>query len=278
LAERLNRVVPPPLPTPSPPAAGASAGFIVVIPARMASARLPGKPLVPVAGRPLIAHVIDRACESGARQVIVASDDERVLEVARRLGVEAEWTPAELPSGTDRIAAVAAARGWPEDCCVVNLQGDEPLTPGPLLDGLARLLLGTPGADMATLAVPLARVEDLRDPNQVKLVCDATGRALYFSRAPIPWDREAHRLGHAPDLTLARRHLGLYAYRAGFLRRLAAEPPAALERIEQLEQLRALALGAWIQVGLVDAPIPPGVDTPEDLERLEALMGATARA
>lgn len=252
-------------------------GFMVVIPARMASSRLPGKPLIAIAGRPLIAHVVARARESAARQVIVASDDERVLEAARQAGAEARWTPADLPSGTDRIAAVAAEEGWSDATCVVNLQGDEPLTPGSLLDELASLLERHPGADMATLGVPIRAVGDLHDPNQVKLVTDASGRALYFSRAPIPWDREAHRLGQAPDLSLARRHLGLYAYRAGFLRRLTAEPPARLEHLEQLEQLRALALGAWIQVGSVDLGVPPGVDTPEDVERLEALMGATVR-
>lgn len=251
--------------------------FIVVIPARMGSSRLPGKPLVAIAGRPLIAHVVARARESRAERVIVASDDQRVLEVARGSGAEACWTPADLPSGTDRIAAVAAQQGWPEQTCVVNLQGDEPLTPGALLDELAALLACHPHADMATLGVPIRTPADLGDPNQVKLVADAAGRALYFSRAPIPWDREAHRLGREPDLSQAHRHLGLYAYRAGFLRRLAAEPPAALERLEQLEQLRALAIGAWIQVGIVDRPILPGVDTPDDVERLEALMAATAR-
>lgn len=252
-------------------------GFVVVIPARMGSSRLPGKPLVAIAGRPLIAHVIARARESAAQRVIVASDDDRVLEAARQAGAEARWTPSELPSGTDRIAAVAAEEGWPDRLCVVNLQGDEPLTPGSLLDQLADLLRRHPAADMATLGVPIRRVADLNDPNQVKLVTDASGRALYFSRAPIPWDREAYRLGHAPDLSLARRHLGLYAYRAGFLHRLTAEPPAGLERLEQLEQLRALAIGAWIQVGIVDSAVPAGVDTPEDVDRLEAVMGAAAR-
>jgi 3-deoxy-manno-octulosonate cytidylyltransferase (CMP-KDO synthetase) len=253
-------------------------GFVVVIPARMGSSRLPGKPLIAIAGRPLIAHVVARGLESAAQRVIVASDDERVLEAALQAGAEARWTPPDLPSGTDRIAAVAAEESWRDDTCVVNLQGDEPLTPGTLLDDLAGLLRQYPAADMATLGVPLRRAEDLTDPNQVKLVIDASGRALYFSRAPIPWDREAHRLGKVPDLALARRHLGLYAYRAGFLRRLTAQSPADLEQLEQLEQLRALAIGAWIQVGIVDIRVPPGVDTPEDVERLEALMAATARA
>ncbi len=252
--------------------------FIVVIPARMASSRLPGKPLIAIAGRPLIAHVIERARESAADRVIVASEDQRVLQIARDCGVEACWTEADLPSGTDRIAAVAQAQGWPDATCVVNLQGDEPLTPGAVLDDLARLLERHPDADMATFGVPIRTAADLQDPNQVKLITDAAGRALYFSRAPIPWDREAHRNGRAPDLSQARRHLGLYAYRAGFLRRLTTQPPAALERLEQLEQLRALALGAWIQVGILDQAIPPGIDTPEDVDRLEQLMAATRRA
>lgn len=249
--------------------------FVVVIPARMGSTRLPGKPLIAIAGRPLIAHVIMRAQESSAERVIVASEDQRVLDVALQCGAEARWTDAELASGTDRIAAVARAEGWTDATCVINLQGDEPLTPGPLLNRLAALLQHHPGADMATLGVPIRLDADLNDPNQVKLVTDAGGRALYFSRAPIPWDREARRLGHSTDLALARRHLGLYAYRGGFLQRLAAEPVAALEQIEQLEQLRALALGAWIQVGIVDSEVPPGVDTPEDVDRLERLMAAT---
>lgn len=249
--------------------------FIVVIPARMASSRLPGKPLIAIAGRPLIAHVIARARESAAERVIVAGDDQRVLDVALQCGAEARWTDAALASGTDRIAAVAREEDWSDDTCVVNLQGDEPLTPGSLLNELAAMLQVHAGADMATLGVPMRSAADLEDPNQVKLVTDERGRALYFSRAPIPWDREARRAGQPPDLALARRHLGLYAYRAGFLRRLTAEPPAALERMEQLEQLRALAIGAWIQVGIVDMAVPQGVDTPEDVDRLERLMAAT---
>lgn len=251
--------------------------FTVVIPARMASSRLPGKPLAAVAGRPLIAHVIARAKESRATRVIVAADDERILDVARQCGVEACATDPDLPSGTDRIAAVAASEGWGDESIVVNLQGDEPLTPGALLGDLAELLAATPGADMATFGVPVRRPEDLVDPNQVKLVTDASGRALYFSRAPIPWDREAHREGRAPALDQATRHLGLYAYRAGFLRRMSAEPPAALEQVEQLEQLRALAMGAWIQVGRRREAHPPGVDTPEDLDRVDALLSGRTR-
>lgn len=251
--------------------------FVVVIPARMASSRLPGKPLVAVAGRPLIAHVIDRAQESAARRVIVAADDDRILEVARQCGAEALLTDPKLPSGTDRIAAVAAAEGWGDESVVVNLQGDEPLTPAPLLDELAALLQQTPKAEMATLGVPIERVEDLADPNQVKLVTDRNGRALYFSRAPIPWDRDAHRAGDSPSLEQATRHLGLYAYRAGFLRRMSAEPPAALERLEQLEQLRALGMGAWIQVGRCSRAHPPGVDTQADLDRVEAFLSGTTR-
>jgi 3-deoxy-manno-octulosonate cytidylyltransferase (CMP-KDO synthetase) len=243
--------------------------FVVVIPARMASVRLPGKPLLPLAGKPLIAHVIERALESAAREVVVATEDPRILAVAQECGVAGCLTAADLPSGTDRVAAVAEHYRWSDQTCIVNLQGDEPLTPGSLLDRLAALLQGTPDAHMATLAVPLRRLEDWQDPNQVKLVTDLRGRALYFSRAPIPWDRDAERSGQVADLSAARRHLGLYAYRAGFLRRFCAHPPTLLERQERLEQLRALALGAWIQVGDVEEDIPPGVDTPEDLQRME---------
>ncbi|WP_018869573.1 3-deoxy-manno-octulosonate cytidylyltransferase [Thioalkalivibrio sp. ALgr3] len=246
--------------------------FVVVIPARLASSRLPEKPLVPVAGRPLIAHVVARARESRASRVIVAADDERVLAAAREAGAEAVLTAAELPSGTDRIAAVAATEGWGDESLVVNLQGDEPLTPGGLLDELAALLAESPEAGMATFGVPLGSAADLHDPNQVKLVTDDHGRALYFSRAPIPFDREAARAGREPDTSAAVRHLGLYAYRAGFLRRMSATPPARLERLEQLEQLRALAMGAHIRVGLRAEAHPPGVDTPSDVERVEAVL------
>jgi len=253
-------------------------GFIVVIPARMASSRLPEKPLAAVAGRPLIAHVISRARESAAARVIVAADDPRILDVARQCGVEGFLTDSDLPSGTDRIAAVAAAEGWGDETIVVNLQGDEPLVPGHLLNDLAGLLRASPEADMATFGVPVTSADDLADPNQVKLVTDHRGRALYFSRAPIPWDREAQREGREPSLDQATRHLGLYAYRAGFLRRMSAEPPAPLEQLEQLEQLRALAMGAWIQVGRLAGAHPAGVDTPEDLDRVDAILSGTARA
>ena len=246
--------------------------FTVVIPARMASTRLPGKPLIPIAGRPLIAHVIARARESQAARIIVAADTDAILEVARHCGVEAIWTPSELASGTDRIAYIASTEDWDDDRCVVNLQGDEPLTPGSVLDTLATLLEQTPGADMATLGVPLTTVADWQNPNMVKLVTTASGRALYFSRAPIPWDRDALNHSRPPDLAYARRHLGLYAYRAGFLRRLAQTPVSTLERLEQLEQLRALSLGAWIQVGELTQALPAGVDTPEDIDRVERWM------
>jgi len=249
--------------------------YVVVIPARMASTRLPGKPLIPIAGRPLIAHVIARAQESQAVRVIVASDTEAILDVARRCGAEAYWTPETLASGTDRIAYLAEMQGWDENLCVVNLQGDEPLTPGPVLDTLAALLLEHPAADMATLGVPIQSITEWRNPNVVKLVTDAVGRALYFSRAPIPWDRDALAANDAPDLSLARRHLGLYAYRAGFLRRLAEQPPDPLEQLERLEQLRALGLGAWIQVGELKNVLPAGVDTPEDVERVERLLSGS---
>lgn len=252
--------------------------FVVVIPARLASSRLPDKPLVPIAGRPLIAHVVERARESRASRVIVAADDERVLRVARDAGAEAVFTDADLPSGTDRIAAVAAAEGWGDESLVVNLQGDEPLTPGDLLDDLAALLAESPEAEMATLGVPLTSPADLHDPNQVKLVTDDRGRALYFSRAPIPFDREAERAGRAPDASAAVRHLGLYAYRAGFLRRMSATAPSRLEQLEQLEQLRALAMGAYIRVGLRGEAHPPGVDTPADVQRVEAALAGTANS
>lgn len=254
--------------------------FRIVIPARYAAQRLPGKPLRELAGHPLIEHVWRRANEAGAREVVVATDDARIVAAVRGFGGEVELTAPELPSGTDRCAAVAEARGWDEDEVVVNLQGDEPLMPPRVLRQVAELLATDPDAGVATLCVPLASLAEFLDPNVVKVVTSEDGGALYFSRAPIPWDRDAGSGGVAPALGVqhshrsACRHLGLYAYRVGALLQLTATPPCELERIEKLEQLRALYSGVRIRVETAVEPVGQGVDTPDDLERVAALLAA----
>lgn len=254
--------------------------FRIVIPARFAAQRLPGKPLRELAGRPLVEHVWRRATEAGAREVVVATDDQRIADAVRGFGGEHELTAPELPSGTDRCAAVAVRRGWDEDDVVVNLQGDEPLMPPRVLRQVAELLAADPAAGIATLCAPLGSLAEFLDPNVVKVVAREDGGALYFSRAPIPWDRDAGSGGAAPALGAqhshrgACRHLGIYAYRVGALLELTALPPCELERIEKLEQLRALHAGMRIRVETACEPVGQGVDTPEDLARVAALLAA----
>lgn len=254
--------------------------FRVVIPARFASTRLPGKPLAEIAGRPMIAHVWERARASRAAEVIIASDDERVLAAAAAFGADAERTSPDHLSGTDRIAEVAERRGWPDDCVVVNVQGDEPLLPEVVVDQVAANLIANPDAGMSTLAEPIRERSRVFDPNVVKVVTRADGFALYFSRAPIPWQRASFAEGVSvadagAEMTGPwRRHLGIYAYRVGLLRRFVTWPPAALEEIEMLEQLRVLHAGVGIHVADACAPVPAGVDTPDDLERVRALLAA----
>lgn len=254
--------------------------FQVVIPARYASTRLPGKPLVLIAGRPMIQWVWDRATHSGAERVVIATDHEKVASACRDFGADVCMTHPEHASGTDRIAEVADRLGWDDDVVVVNVQGDEPLLPPVLIRQAAGLLLQHPAADLGTLAAPIDNLEAYLDPNIVKLVTGADGAALYFSRAPIPWHREGATAGVAVQQLHegSLRHLGLYSYRAGALRRLAATPPCRLEEIERLEQLRALWLGMRIQVEEA-AEIPPaGVDTPADLARINRLLAESRPA
>ena len=245
--------------------------FVVAIPARYAASRLPGKPLRLIGREPLVLHVARRALAAGARDVWVAADDQRIADALANSGVRIAMTSPDHASGTDRLAECARIAGWSDDTIVVNLQGDEPFAPASGLQAAARALAES-GAEMATLATPIADVETLFDPNAVKLVRDAAGHALYFSRAPIPWPRDAFAAdrGTLPAGGHWLRHIGLYAYRAGFLQRFAALPPGRLERIESLEQLRVLEAGFRIAVALSPEPFPPGVDTPEDLARAEA--------
>jgi 3-deoxy-manno-octulosonate cytidylyltransferase (CMP-KDO synthetase) len=246
--------------------------FTVAIPARMASTRLPGKPLLPLAGRPMILHVLERALEAGASEVVVATDDPRIAEAVEGRGARVCMTDPALASGTDRLAACARELAWEDRRIVVNLQGDEPLAPPAAISAVAQLL-AQDAAELATLAQPVESSEQLFDPNCVKVVRDARGHALYFSRAPIPWARDAFahdRLQLSGGHWL--RHIGLYAYRAETLRRFAAMSPGALEQVEALEQLRALEAGWRIAVGISPAPFPAGVDTAADLARVEARL------
>jgi 3-deoxy-manno-octulosonate cytidylyltransferase (CMP-KDO synthetase) len=243
--------------------------FRVVIPARYASTRLPGKALVDIAGKPMVQWVYERARASHASEVLIATDDARVADSARSFGALVEMTSPAHQSGTDRIAEVARAKGWDESAIVVNVQGDEPLMPHALIDQVAWLLLNNAAAGMATLASPLEQLADAADPNIVKVVTDVQGRAMYFSRAPIPWDRDAQN-----SFAGARRHIGIYAYRVDALLKLAALAPTPLEKLEKLEQLRALENG--IDIRVADAVEKPGADvnTPDDLARAAAALRA----
>jgi 3-deoxy-manno-octulosonate cytidylyltransferase (CMP-KDO synthetase) len=244
--------------------------FIVAIPARHAASRLPGKPLRLLGGEPLVLHVARRALAAGAREVWVAADDERIAQALEGAGVRIAMTSPDHASGSDRLAECACIAGWADDTLVVNLQGDEPFAPPAGIRAVAEILLAS-GAEMSTLATAVEDAAMLFDPNTVKLVRRDNGDALYFSRAPLPWPRDAFAVDRTtlPVGNAWLRHIGIYGYRAGFLQRFAALPPGRLEQVESLEQLRALEAGFRIAVGITPAPFPPGVDTPVDLERAE---------
>jgi 3-deoxy-manno-octulosonate cytidylyltransferase (CMP-KDO synthetase) len=243
--------------------------FLVAIPARFGSTRLPGKPLLLIAGEPMVAHVARRALSAGASQVIVATDDVRIAEAVARYPVTVCMTDGAHVSGTDRLAECATQLGWNDRQIVVNLQGDEPFAPPEGIRAVARTLADAE-CEMATLATRIEDCETLFDPNTVKVVRDARGMALYFSRAPIPWQRDRFiRDRVSAPLAGALRHIGIYAYRAGFLRRFADLPAGKLEQLEALEQLRVLEAGYRIAVGITPVPFPPGVDTEQDLERAQ---------
>lgn len=242
--------------------------YHVVIPARYGSTRLPGKPLVDIAGRPMIVRVAERALASGALSVVVATDDTRVADALAGCGATAMLTRDDHASGSDRVMEVADRQGWPDDEIVVNVQGDEPLIPPAVIDQVAELLVDSPYR-VATLSEPITRGKDAFDPNIVKVVANRAGRALYFSRAPIPWSRDTFAEGPPAEVgDTWRRHIGIYAYRVDALKSFIACPPSRIEQTEALEQLRLLDNGHDIVVAQAVAPVPGGVDTPADVDRV----------
>ena len=248
--------------------------FVVIVPARLASTRLPRKPLADIGGVPMVDRVARGAGASGAARVVVAADSREIVDACSAHDVEALLTRTDHATGTDRLAEAVGPLELADDAIVVNVQGDEPLMPGAVVRRVADVLAERADCAIATACHPLHDAAEFFSPNVVKVVTDAAGRALYFSRAPIPWSRDAfaaHRDRLPPGLP-ARRHIGLYAYRAGFLRRFPALPPAPLELHESLEQLRALAHGFGIAVIELPEALPPGVDTAEDLDRVRALI------
>lgn len=251
--------------------------FIVAIPARYGSTRLPAKPLREIGGIPMVVRVAQRAMQAGAAQVVVAVDDRRVADALAGLGVEICMTRSDHASGSDRLAECAAHYGWADDAIVVNLQGDEPFAPAAGIREVA-LALAEDEAPVATLATPIEDAHELFDPNAVKVVRAASGRAMYFSRAPLPWARDAFAAERdvLPPGVPFLRHIGIYAYRAGFLKGYASLSRTPLEQAEALEQLRMMEHGHAIAVRLTPEPFPPGIDTEADLARAERwLAGQT---
>lgn len=249
--------------------------FTVVIPARYASTRLPAKPLKEIAGKPMIQHVYERARESDAYQVIIATDDERIEVAARSFGAQVCMTSTQHTSGTDRLQEVVKHLGLADDEIVVNVQGDEPLIPAEVINQVAHNLVAMDSASMATLSEPIHSLADFRNPNIVKVVADKDGCALYFSRAPIPWPRDHFAqsdVNQLPDNFPAQRHIGIYAYRVGLLHKFVSWAPAPLEKIESLEQLRVMWNGELIHIAEAVVAVPGGVDTEDDLQRIKSLL------
>lgn len=246
--------------------------FTVVIPARYGSTRFPGKPLAEIQGKPMIQHVVDRATEAGAEHVIVATDDDRIAEVAVRFS-DVCMTAQHHQSGTERIAEVISQRKIPAETVVVNVQGDEPFVPAENIRQVARNLIERPETPMATLATRIHDTADVFNPNAVKVLTNAAGNAIYFSRSAIPFDREKMMTGNqAADPALYLRHIGLYAYRAGYVEQYVGYSASALEQIESLEQLRAIWYGDVIHCDIAVKPPPVGIDTPEDLITLSQAL------
>ncbi len=251
--------------------------FKVVIPARYGSTRLPGKPLINIAGKPMITHVCERAQLAGAEEVVVATDDERIMKTVTDLGIRAIMTRPDHQSGTERINEVAELCGWSGSDVIVNVQGDEPLILPATIQELAAVLAGQQQAGIATLAAKILDHEEIFNPNAVKVVLNKDGYALYFSRAPIPWDRDgfAQQSKHVSEKMPYYRHIGMYAYTVDFLKRYCKWEPSVLETVESLEQLRILWHGEAVKVKVVAKTPPAGVDTTEDLVRIEELIYAS---
>lgn len=251
--------------------------FVVVIPARYASTRLPGKPLADIHGKPMVQHVVEKALQSGADRVIVATDDQRVAQALAATGVEVCMTSPDHQSGTERLAEVCRHYGFAADTIIVNVQGDEPLIPPAIIRQVADNLAAAT-APMATLSVPIKDAEEAFNPNAVKVVTDKDGYALYFSRACIPWDRDRFAASdrvagsHEQIGGHYQRHIGIYAYRAGFIQRYVDWAPSVLEQVEALEQLRVLWYGEKIHVAQAFEAPPVGVDTQADLEKVRAFL------
>lgn len=258
--------------------------FSVIIPARYASSRFPGKPLADIAGKPMVVHVAERAAQSGAAEVLVATDHPEIAAAVRQYGFEAVMTRNDHPSGTDRVAEVSQQRGYAGHHIVVNIQGDEPLIAPELIQAVAQNLVDHADAEVATACHPIGNAADIANPNVVKVVLDRQGFALYFSRAPIPFARDAFtrllaprdavasEIKSLPEGLPAYRHIGIYGYRAGFLKRYSALEPSPLEQFEALEQLRVLWHGFRISVAISHEAAPPGVDTPGDLQQIKRLI------
>ena len=251
-----------------------STPFHIIIPARYGASRLPGKPLLDVAGRPLLQWVWDCARASGALSVIVATDDARVRSAATGFGADVAMTSVEHGSGTDRIAEVVRARGLAPEATVINLQGDEPLMPPAVPGRVAAALVEHPECGIATAAAPISSLAEFHDPSCVKVLRSLRGEALYFSRACVPWPRDTAAAGRPSDFSRAFRHIGIYGYRVKSLLEFAGWPPTPLETTEKLEQLRALEHGMRIHVVALQEAPPAGVDTPEDLEAVRARLRA----
>ena len=251
-------------------------GFNIVIPARFASSRLPGKPLLDIAGKPMIQHVHERAVESGAETIVIATDDEKIQSACQQFGADCCMTDPDHMSGSDRIAEVLEKYQWPNDTIIVNLQGDEPLMRPELITQVGEDMAAHQTAVMTTLCTPIHTAAELLDPHVVKVVTNRDGYAMYFSRAAIPWDRDAFAIDteELPENSQHYRHIGLYAYKASFIREYSQLAPCYEEQTESLEQLRVLWHGYQIHVSFTEIPPGHGVDTPQDLERVTGLLAS----
>lgn len=251
--------------------------YCVVIPARYGSTRLPGKALADIAGKPMVQHVFERAAQSSATEVYIATDDQRIQEVLEPLGANVLMTSADHPSGTDRLAETVELLSLDDEDILVNVQGDEPLIPPQVIDQVARNLASNPDCVCATLSEPIEKASDFLNPSVVKVISNSSSIALYFSRAPSPWPRDHFQEiqdldARMPEWINAQRHIGIYAYRAGLLRQFVSWEPAHLEKVESLEQLRIMAQGMKIHVAEACAQVPGGVDTPEDLKMVREAL------